>query len=173
MKIFLTTFVLAIIIIISTITITVLTSAAFERDYMGEWNLSDKSSTIEAKSEHLNNFVILLEKNKDKDFLDNGKIFFQNQNSSFDSNLAALKTLAKRLEEIKGMDPASFQYNTAIQQITQQEQGEAGAMIGVFYDCYALRQHYIVCGFDGLIVLGSLGVMIIVIILAVSGVIEP
>ena len=39
------------------------------------------------------------------------------------------------------MDPSSFQYNTAIEQITKQEQGEASAMSGVLYGCYALQSY--------------------------------
>lgn len=36
------------------------------------------------------------------------------------------------------MKPSSFEYNTAIQQITAQEQGDSKAMMGVISGCYEL-----------------------------------
>ena len=39
------------------------------------------------------------------------------------------------------MNPSSFEYNTAIQQITGQEMGEAHKMIEVFESCYFLASH--------------------------------
>ena len=52
------------------------------------------------------------------EFSSNDAIFFPTPNNELESNLAMLKTLNERLIEIKGMDPKSFEYNMAIQQIT-------------------------------------------------------
>ena len=57
------------------------------------------------------------------------------------NNFEALKSLQKRLQEIKKLDPNSFEYNTAIQQITAQEQGEAASMLCVFHGCW-IKEHY-------------------------------
>jgi hypothetical protein len=67
-------------------------------------------------------------------------------NNELARNVDALRTLMQRLEQIQKMDPASFQYNTAIQQITEQEQGQAGAMLGVIRGCYDLQNYTMVWG---------------------------
>jgi hypothetical protein len=53
-----------------------------------------------------------------------------------------LKSLQSRLHQIDTMDANSFQYNTAIQQITEQEQGGACAMLNIFKGCW-YKEHYI------------------------------
>jgi len=40
------------------------------------------------------------------------------------------------------MNPESFAYQTAIQQITEQEQGQACLMLSVFKDCWLYKYHY-------------------------------
>ncbi len=104
----------------------------FEKDYTQYWNLADKSSTIQAKQQYVTKFVEALETNK-KRFAAHDAIFMKTPDNSFEQNLIALKTLSQRLEEIQDMNPSSFEYNTAIQQITQQEQGEAHKMLSVFW----------------------------------------
>lgn len=94
------------------------------------WDLADRSSTLTAKSEYIDKFVAVLAQQHFE-----GKynaLFFKTPVSSFDQNYEVLKTLQTRLHQIAAMDPASFQYQTAIQQITAQEQGEAGEMLEVF-----------------------------------------
>lgn len=46
------------------------------------------------------------------------------------------------------MDANSFQYNTAIQQITQQEQGEAIDMLSVFQGCWYKENYILLWGLD-------------------------
>jgi len=102
----------------------------FENEISSYWDLADKASTIKQKSIYVDKFVFSLE-----NYGMSGKynaIFFKTPNNSFDYNIVALKTLQQRLHEIQKMDITSFQYQTAIQQITQQEQGEAYQMIKVF-----------------------------------------
>lgn len=109
----------------------------FERDYYSQWELSDRASTIKAKREKLTIFLDSL--SKSKEFADHNAVWLKTDANSFENNLAALRTLVVRLEEIQNMPTDSFQYNTAIQQITAQEQGEAKAMMAVFSGCYALE----------------------------------
>lgn len=103
----------------------------YERDYESYWNLAEKASTIQQKAVYINKFVTGF---KNKGFEgDHNAVFFKTPNNSFDKNLEALQSLKIRLDEIQKMNVASFEYQTAIQQITAQEQGEAQAMLEVFY----------------------------------------
>lgn len=112
----------------------------YERKYTQLWELSDKSSTIPAKQQYITQFVTALKTGRTNgEFADNNALFLKTPNNEFDSNLKALETLAGRLNEIQGMDPSSFQYNTAIQQITAQEQGEAHQLLSVFQGCWRLN----------------------------------
>ncbi len=99
------------------------------KDFISYWSLADKSSTIEKKAEYIDKFVIALEKSDLKGSYNT--LFFPTPDNSFDQNFDALKTLQGRLHEIQTMDIKSFEYQTAIQQITGQEQGEAEALISV------------------------------------------
>lgn len=116
--------------------------AAYQEDYEYHWNLADKSSTIDAKKRHVENFYNALEMGYARgEFASYNAIIFQNPNNKFTENLKALKTLKDRLDEVDQMDPKTFEYNTAIQQITQQEQGEASEMLSNFSQSYMLSQH--------------------------------
>jgi hypothetical protein len=102
----------------------------YERDYESYWNLSVKASTIQQKAMYIDKFVAGF---KGKGFEgDYNAVFFKTPDNSFDKNLEALQSLKTRLDEIQKMNVASFEYQTAIQQITAQEQGEAEAMLEVF-----------------------------------------
>lgn len=140
----------------------------FEKKYLQEWNLADKSSTLQAKQEHIDKFVQSLEKGYDAgDFASNNALFLKTSSNEFVANLTALKSLQERLKVVEKMDPNSFEYNTAIQQITAQEQGEASSMINVFLGCYALENYPLVWSWIGAIVmlvwmfLGCLGTFIL------------
>jgi hypothetical protein len=120
----------------------------YSKNYKSYWNLADKASTIPQKSIYVDQFVQRLETSGL-----NGKydaIFLETPDNSFDKNLEALKTLQTRLQEIQLMDPKSFEYNTAISQITAQEQGEANAMLSVFKGVWFKSNHIMiwdwVCG---------------------------
>lgn len=102
----------------------------YNRQYECYWSLADKASTIPKKSEGIDKFVSALQ---NSGF--NGKynaIYLKTPDNSFDYNFEALKSLQLRMHEIEKMDVTSFQYQTAIQQITQQEQSEAKEMLSVF-----------------------------------------
>lgn len=116
--------------------------AAYKEDYEYHWSLADKSSTIDAKKRHVENFYNALEMGHARgEFASYNAIIFQNPNNKFTENLKALKTLKDRLDEVDQMDPKTFEYNTAIQQITQQEQGEASEMLTNFFQSYMLSEH--------------------------------
>lgn len=114
----------------------------YENKYSSYWILADKSSTIDAKSKYINMFIDTLDHgNFYKEFSDNASLFLKTPSTSFDNNLQALKTLGTRLDEISKMDVKSFEYNTAIQQITAQEQGEAAPMLAVFKNCWIIKNY--------------------------------
>lgn len=122
----------------------------YQKRYSYHWHLADKSSTILAKEIHINAFVKSLKDGKDRgDFSENNAIFLKTPDNSFDANYDAVLTLASRLNEIQKMDPKSFEYNTAIQQITAQEQGEAEKLMSVFYGCYTLSNYFYIWGWIG------------------------
>ena len=109
--------------------------ANYTREVGNYWTLADRSSTIEEKSKYINQFVEALEKSK---HADNNALVLDTPENSFELNLRALKSLRDRLEEIKTMDVKSFEYQTAIQQITSQEQGDAKEMLDTLKGCWYL-----------------------------------
>jgi hypothetical protein len=81
--------------------------------------------------------------------------------------LEAVKTLAERLDQIKKLDPNSFEYNTAIQQITGQEQGEAEVITQNIYFSYVLKNYkwgypmYFLIGFTVYFIMGMFGLVMV------------
>lgn len=114
-------------------------SYSFSRDIESSWSLADKASTIQQKSEYMNKFVKSLE-NQDLEG-EHDAVIFKTPDNSFDANFGAIKSLQSRLQQIQTMDVRSFEYQTAIQQITAQEQGEAGHIIGVIHSIWE-KVHY-------------------------------
>lgn len=114
----------------------------FERDYLQLWALADKSSTIAAKQKYIAQFVAALQSGYERgEFNPHNAIWMKTPNNSFTQNLNALKSLDDRLGQIQKLNPNSFEYNTAIQQITAQEQGEASHLIYVFEGCYKIANY--------------------------------
>ena len=121
---------ISVISIIAMIIFGVLGNYEYERDYLSYWNLAEKSSTIQQKSMYMDKFV---ESFKGKGFESSyNALVLKTPDNSFDKNFEALQSLKSRLDEIQKMNVTSFEYQTAIQQITAQEQGEAQAMLNVF-----------------------------------------
>lgn len=104
------------------------------------WDLSERASTISQKSEYMNKFVAALETQHLTGL--NSNLWFQTPSTSFDENMKALKSLQKRLIDISGMDETTMAYQTAIQQITAQEQGEGKSMLDVLYKCWQRQNYY-------------------------------
>jgi len=130
------------------------------------WELSDKSSTLKQKSEYLDKYVAAIRAGQ---FAPNDATIFPTPNNSFDQNMVALTSLQGRMHQIEGMDESSFAYQTAIQQITAQEQGEAEALTSVFKSCWFLRNHSLLWGWhDALVWIGIVIALFIVAIVAFS-----
>ena len=108
--------------------------------YLSNWELADRASTISQKSEYVDKFVVSLQNSGLQGV--NNSLFFPTPQRSFDANLDAMISLQQRLHAIKDMDESSFEYQTAIQQITQQEQGEAHATIETLQECWYKVHHY-------------------------------
>lgn len=104
------------------------------------WELADKASTIPQKSEYINKFVTALESAHLENT--NANYFFPTPSTTYEENMKALKSLQGRLDSIKVMDEKSFAYQTAIQQITAQEQGEASCMYYAIKDCWIQVNYY-------------------------------
>lgn len=132
--------VLGIWFIISSITFGIIASYQYKNKIYSHWSLADKSSTIDKKAMHMDKFVEALE-NANLHGKYNA-LLLKTPDNNFDFNFEALQTLQQRLHEIEGMNVQSFEYQTAIQQITAQEQGEANEMLGVFKGVW-FKTHYI------------------------------
>lgn len=118
-----------------------------DRTIWAEWCLADRASTIPQKSQHIDHFVAALEASGLRG--EHDAVWLLTPQNGFDANLDALKTLQERLREIQGIDVTSFQYQTAIQQITAQEQGEATYMLQAFRGCWWKTHHFFLWGWVG------------------------
>ena len=155
---------IAIVAIIASIIGGIRGTYQYEKKFNSYWSLADKASTIQKKGEYIDKFVEVLSKGGFE-----GKynaLVFTTPDNSFDANFEALKTLQQRLHEIEKMDITSFQYQTAISQITQQEQGEAHAMLSVFSGIWWKENHFMLWNWIAatqivfFIVLGIVGIFI-------------
>lgn len=118
---------ISVVVLLLDIIFGVMGTYQYKKKFGSYWSLAEKSSTIEKKAYNMDKFVNALDKcGYDGQY---NAIFTPSPDNSFDENFAALKTLQFRLHEIDSMDVTSFEYQTAIQQITEQEQGEGQAMI--------------------------------------------
>lgn len=116
----------------------VLNKYEYSRTIKSYWELGVKASTLEKKSEYLDQFVAGLNA---AHLSGNNAIFLKTPDNSYEQNFAALTSLQKRMHEINEMDPKSFEYQLAIGQITAQEQGEAGKMLDQFEGIWYLNRH--------------------------------
>jgi len=127
----------------------------YDQTIYSNWSLADRASTISQKSEYINKFVSAL---RDSGLQGrHNALFLSTGKNSFDENFKALASLQERLNSIKSMDENSFAYQSAIQQITEQEQGQADDMLAVFSGCWWQANYYYLWNFFiiyGLIILG-------------------
>ena len=131
------------------------------------WELSDKASTLQQKSTYLDQYVAAL-KTPGK-FAPNNAAIFPTPNNSFDQNMVALLSLQGRMHEIQGMDAQSFAYQTAISQITAQEQGEAHGMTSTFEGCWYLQNHWFLWGWHDGIAWGLMGLVLVTCLIFAMG----
>ena len=131
---------------------SILSRYTYEKQFSNLWELADKSSTIPAKQQYITQFLNALKAGETNGvFADYNATWLKTPNNSFATNVKAIQTLSDRLTQIQDMDPASFQYNTAIQQITAQEQGEAHKMLLVFEGCYDRENYPLIWGWIGIV----------------------
>lgn len=126
----------------------------YSKQFSSYWSLAEKASSIEKKIEGIDKFVSALQQSNLSGKYD--AIFLETPDNSFDENFAALRSLQTRLHEIKEMDIKSFEYQTALQQITQQEQTEAGEMLSVFSGVWWKDNHFMLWDWIGFIQIGLL-----------------
>ena len=113
------------------------------------WSLSEKASTLQQKSVYLDQYTAALEAQHLEGM--NDASFLKTPDNSYDQNLVALKSLQGRMHQIQGMDEQSFAYQTAIQQITAQEQGEASHLTATFEGCWYMKYNTLLWGWhDGI-----------------------
>ena len=157
--------VIGVVLLIIQIVTSIMAEYSYNKDYSSLWELADKSSTIEAKADYISQFVEQIESNKDR-FSKHDAIVFKTPNNEFSNNLKALVSLRDRLHEINKMDPTSFQYNTAIQQITEQEQGDAVQLTSTLKSCYKLGSYWSVWRWIGALIClaGSLFIIVPILI---------
>jgi len=112
----------------------------YNNQHENYWDLADKSSSIEDKYIYIDKMVESFENSNLQGH--HNALVYKNPSNNFDNNLKALTSLRDRLNVIKGMDVASFEYQTAMSQITAQEQGEAEAMLAVLQGCWFKEHHF-------------------------------
>lgn len=102
------------------------------------FELSDKASKLDVKLVYLKQYAAALENAG----LDTGQttVFFPTRETSLEENYRVLSSLVTRMEEISGMEIDSFQYQTAMQQITENEY--CWFHEGVFRQGYLLKKGF-------------------------------
>jgi hypothetical protein len=103
------------------------------------WSLGVKASTLQQKTVYLDQYVATLEAQHLGGTHD--AVWLRTPDNGYDQNMVALKSLQGRMHQIQGMDEQSFAYQTAMQQITAQEQGEADHLTGTFEGCWYLHNY--------------------------------
>ena len=126
----------------------VLADFKYDNQIESYWDLSVKASTLQQKSAYLDKYVAALQSYPLADY---DAIWLKTPNNNVQQNIVALKSLQGRMHEIFGMDPSSFQYQQAIQQITAQEQDDAKDMLDVFKGAWFLQNHFYLWDWVGLL----------------------
>lgn len=124
-------------------------SYEYSRTIGSYWDLSVKVSTLEAKGAYLDSFLVAVDNAK---LSGNNAIIFPTPDNDVARNINALRTLQVRIHEARTMDPNGFAYQTAIQQITKQEQDDATGTIGEIEGRWWLDHHSFNWGWIGLLI---------------------
>lgn len=138
-------------------------SYQWENNVTSNWSLSDKASTIAAKSVYIDKFIAALQS---ANLADNDALIWKTADNNCQNNVQAVTTLRDRLDQIKGMDESSFQYQQAISQITAQEQGEASGTLNTLNGCWMKANHYYLWN-----PLYNLGYILLIVILIALGIV--
>lgn len=116
----------------------VATTYEYDRTIGSYWTLGVKASTLALKADYLNRFVAAVDSAR---LTGHNALLLPTPNNDVATNLATLKNLQARMQEIRRMADTSLSYQQAISQITAQEQDEAGAMLGVLEGRWFLTHH--------------------------------
>jgi hypothetical protein len=156
-----TGFILAIILFIG-IYGMIMSNYKYDRDIQSNWKLADKASTMKQKAIYIDKYVSALESSNLSGSYN--ALILTTPDNSFDMNLEQLKTLQTRLHSVDTMNIQSFAYQTAIQQITAQEQGEAKCMLDVFEGCWNKIHYWYLWNWIGvtIYVLSTIGLIIFI-----------
>lgn len=128
----------AVVVLALYITFNVKANYEYSRTIGSYWDLSVKASTLTMKADYLNKFVAAVDS---AHLSGHNALFFPTPDNDVAQNIATLKNLQHRMEEIRGMDVTSFAYQQAISQITAQEQDEAQGMLSVISSSWFLVHH--------------------------------
>lgn len=131
--------VIGILMILFLLIMSYISNYIYEKNISYAWKLADKSSSLDAKSKYIDEFINNLEREK---FSEYNALILKTPDNNIQNNINAINTLRNRLNEIKDLDPESFAYQTAIQQITEQEQGEAYEMLSVIREGWILNNYF-------------------------------
>lgn len=129
----------------------------YSNQHANYWDLADKSSSIEDKYIYIDKMVESLESSNLQGH--HNALLYKNPSNNFDNNLKALTSLRDRLNEIKCMNVSSFEYQTAMSQITAQEQGEAEAMLAVIQGCWFKEHHFFLWNWIAVVIV--IGIIVI------------
>lgn len=130
----------------------------YNRDIGGYWSLSEKASTLDLKADYLNKFVAAVNA---AGLTGYDAVFFQTPDNSVEQNMIAVQSLQIRMGEIRDLNPRSFEYQQAIYQITQQEQGEAEHLLGTIEGRWYLQYHPLFWDWIGVLYFLSILTMLI------------
>lgn len=102
------------------------------------FQLSDKASSIEKKTEYLNKYVSVLKERG----LDSGEsvLFFTKPTTDLKNQFEILTSLQNRMIELKKLQPNSLEYQQALKQITDSEYPYVDTC--VFADGYYLKKGF-------------------------------
>jgi hypothetical protein len=157
---------LAVGLIVGWIVAEVRADYEYDNTIQSYWALSEKASTLQQKTSYLDKYVGAIEAAK---LSGNDALVFKTPDNSYEQNLIALKSLQVRLHQIQGMDEQSFAYQTAIQQITAQEQGEAQKLTATFEGLWYLQHHFLLWDWiDFICWIGLIGLLVVAIVIAVA-----
>ena len=132
-------FSIGIALLMTVIVVGLIGTNQYQKEYSSNWKLAYKSATLEQKSMYIDKYVTALENSGFEG--KHNALIFKTPDNSFDRNLDALKSLQTRLLEIQEMDPTTPEYNMAIYQITQQEQGEGESLNNTFAGIWWLNNY--------------------------------
>ena len=131
----------------------------YSRTIGSYWDLSVKASTLAMKADYLDQFVAAVDS---AHLSGHNALFFATPDNDVAQNIATLRNLQHRMEEIRGMDVTSFAYQQAISQITAQEQDEAHNMLAVIKGRWFLSHHVFFWDWINMVIYLVLGVVVLV-----------